>query len=203
MSDQELESASPWLLKSADPSAVQSLAAELGCPLPIAQVLASRGIDTPAAAEAFLNPTLEAFLDLPANDPKQLLGMSTAVERILASIRGAEPILIYGDYDVDGTTATVLLKTMIERIALAIDPPVPQQVTYHVPHRIREGYGMQNAILAEAAASGIRLVISVDTGIRAIAEAAEARTLGLDLIVTDHHLPDTAIPDALAVINPS
>jgi single-stranded-DNA-specific exonuclease len=194
-----------WIAKAADPEAVSSIAAHCGCPPAIAQILVARGMDTPAAAETFLNPTLECFLDSAANDPAQMLGMSGAVERILGAIRAAEPILIYGDYDVDGTTATVLLKTTIERTALAIDPTRPAQVTYHVPHRIREGYGMQNAILGEAAAAGIRLVISVDTGIRAVAEAAEARTLGLDLIVTDHHLPDdaAALPDCLAVINPA
>jgi single-stranded-DNA-specific exonuclease len=140
------------------------------------------------------------------HDPAGLLGMDAAVGRILRAIQAQEPMLIYGDYDVDGTTATVLLKTTIERAGLALQPPKPQQVTYHVPHRIREGYGMQNAILGEAAASGVRLVISVDTGIRAIAEAVEARKLGLDLIVTDHHLPDAdepLIPDCLAVINPN
>jgi single-stranded-DNA-specific exonuclease len=192
-----------WLPKPADPTLVASVATHLHCPESIARLLVSRGIVTPAAADAFLNPTLESFLADSATNPMQMLGMSAAIERILAAVRGGEPILIYGDYDVDGTTATVLLKTTIERIALAIDPGRPATVTYHVPHRIREGYGMQNAILAEAAASGIRLVISVDTGIRAIAEAVEARALGLDLIVTDHHLPDTTIPDALAVINPS
>jgi single-stranded-DNA-specific exonuclease len=194
-----------WQPKSADPEAAASLAHFLGCPPAIAHILVARGIDTPAAAEAFLNPTLAALLDDPATDPAQMLGMAPACERILAAIRAAEPILIYGDYDVDGTTATVLLKTTIERIGLAIDPPIPQQVTFHVPHRLREGYGMQNAILGEAAAAGIRLVISVDTGIRAVTEAAEARALGLDLIVTDHHLPDdlVALPDCLAVINPA
>ena len=194
-----------WVAKQFDPQSVASLAAHCGCPPAIAQILVTRGIDTPADADAFLNPTLEGFLDSPANDPAQMRGMSNAVERVVGAIRTAEPILIYGDYDVDGTTATVLLKTTIERIALAIDPQKPAQVTYHVPHRIREGYGMQNAILGEAAAAGIRLVISVDTGIRAVAEAAEARALGLDLIVTDHHLPDdaAALPDCLAVINPA
>ncbi len=197
-----------WLLKAVvDGQTVQTLAAALGCPPAIAQILVARVIATPAAAEAFLNPSLAALLDDPANDPAQMLGMNAAVARILTAIRAAEPILIYGDYDVDGTTATVLLKTTIERIGLALEPQVPQHVTYHVPHRIREGYGMQNAILGEAAASGVRLVISVDTGIRAIAEAAEARVLGLDLIVTDHHLPDSdgaaVLPDALAVINPN
>jgi single-stranded-DNA-specific exonuclease len=187
-----------------DAQTVQALAAHLDCPTAIARILVTRGIDTPAVAESFLNPTLDALLDDPANDPAQLLGMDAAVERILSAIRNAEPILIYGDYDVDGTTATVLLKTTIERIALAIDPQKPAQVTYHLPHRIHEGYGMQNAILGEAAARGVRLVISVDTGIRAIAEAVEARALSLDLIVTDHHLPDdSALPDALAVVNPT
>ena len=181
------------------------LSAQLHCPSAIAQVLVSREIATLAAADAFLYPTLESFLADPANDPALLLGISVAVPRILQAIQKQEPILIYGDYDVDGTTATVLLKTTIERIGLALDPPKPQRVDFHVPHRIREGYGMQNAILGEAASAGVRLVISVDTGIRAIAEAVEARALGLDLIVTDHHLPDdaTALPDCLAVINPA
>ena len=192
-----------WILKAdGDAQTVQAMAVHLGCLPAIAQVLVARGIDTPAAAEAFLNPTLDALLDDPACDPTQMLGMKTAVERILRAIGNAEPILIYGDYDVDGTTATALLKTAIERIGLAIEPQKHAQVTYHLPHRIREGYGMQNAILGEAAASGVRLVISVDTGIRAIAEAVEARALSLDLIVTDHHPPDGAtIPDALAVVN--
>ena len=194
-----------WILKAdGDAQTVQAMAVHLGCLPAIAQLLVARGIDTPAAAEAFLNPTLDALLDDPACDPTQMLGMKTAVERILRAIGNAEPILIYGDYDVDGTTATALLKTAIERIGLAIEPQKHAQVTYHLPHRIREGYGMQNAILGEAAASGVRLVISVDTGIRAIAEAVEARALSLDLIVTDHHPPDGAtIPDALAVVNPT
>jgi single-stranded-DNA-specific exonuclease len=194
-----------WILKAdGDAQTVQAMAVHLGCLPAIAQLLVARGIDTPAAAEAFLNPTLDALLDDPACDPTQMLGMKAAVERILRAIGNAEPILIYGDYDVDGTTATALLKTAIERIGLAIEPQKHAQVTYHLPHRIREGYGMQNAILGEAAASGVRLVISVDTGIRAIAEAVEARALSLDLIVTDHHPPDGAtIPDALAVVNPT
>jgi single-stranded-DNA-specific exonuclease len=194
-----------WLQKAdGDAQTIQTLAARLGCPPAIARILVARGIETPAAAEAFLNPTLEALLGDPACDPAQLLGMGVAVKRILSAIRNGEPILIYGDYDVDGTTATVLLKTTIERIGLAIGPQKPAQVSYHLPHRIREGYGMQNAILGEAAEAGVRLVISVDTGIRAIGEAKEARALGLDLIVTDHHPPDgAAIPDALAVLNPT
>jgi single-stranded-DNA-specific exonuclease len=129
-------------------------------------------------------------------------GMDVAVSRIQQAVRSSEPILIYGDYDVDGTTATVLLKTAIERLAPKEKPAI---VSYHVPHRLREGYGMQTSVLGQAAATGVRLVISVDTGIRAFTAATEAKTLGMDLIVTDHHLPDDAmgIPEAVAVLNPA
>ena len=195
----------------------------LGCPVLIAEILLSRGITTPAAADAFLNPTLAVYFADPAHSPGKLLGMDRAVPRILAALREQQPILIYGDYDVDGTTAIVLLKTTFERIALALDPTSPADVSYNVPHRIRDGYGMRSSVLTEAAAAGVRLVISVDTGIRAFAEAAEARALSLDLIITDHHLPESAAtapesqtppeagvntalgstPDCLAVINPA
>jgi single-stranded-DNA-specific exonuclease len=186
-----------WILPATDPIAVTRLADHLHCPAAIASLLISRGISDPVAADTFLNPTLD---DL--HDPMLMLGMNRAVARIQQAVHSAEPILIYGDYDVDGTTATVLLKTAIERIA---PKATPAKVTYHVPHRLREGYGMQTSVLGNAAASGIRLVISVDTGIRAFAAAEEARALGLDLIVTDHHLPDQAlgIPEAVAVLNPA
>ena len=186
-----------WLTPTVDPAAVARLAEHLRCPNAIASLLLSRGISDPTTAQAFLNPTID---DL--HDPMLMLGMNLAVARIQQAVRSSEPILIYGDYDVDGTTATVLLKTAIERIAPKDKPAI---VTYHVPHRLREGYGMQTGILGQAAAAGVRLVISVDTGIRAFAAAAEAKTLGMDLIVTDHHLPDDAIgiPDAVAVLNPA
>ncbi len=192
---------SKWVLPTHDPAATEHMASRLDCPLPIAALLISRGITDPASAQAFFHPSMADLLD-----PMLMLGMKQAVERIQRAIVASEPILIYGDYDVDGTTATVLLKTAIELAAARIapnDPPV--KVTYHVPHRIREGYGMQTGILGQAAASGVRLVISVDTGIRAFAAATEAKTLGLDLIVTDHHLPDDAagVPEAIAVINPA
>jgi single-stranded-DNA-specific exonuclease len=206
MPDSRLASSAEWRRRVPfDLPSARGLAEKLGCPVTIAQIIVSRSIDTPDAAEAFFHPSLASLLDEPASDPAQMLGMEVAVARILVAIRQQEPVLIYGDYDVDGTTATVLLKTAIERIGLALEPQKKQQVTYHVPHRIREGYGMKNAILAEAAQAGVRLVISVDTGIRAIVEATEARALGLDLIVTDHHLPDdgSPLPDCLAVINPN
>ena len=183
-----------WAAAPIDQAAVASLAAELHCPPVIARLLVARGIADPAA---FFHPTLDAL-----GDPMLLLGMAPAVARIQQAVLDGDPILIYGDYDVDGTTATVLLKTAIERIA---PRDRPARVTWHVPHRLREGYGMQTNVLGRAAVEGIRLVISVDTGIRAFAAAAEAKALGLDLIVTDHHLPDDAqgVPEALAVINPA
>ncbi len=186
-----------WVVTSADPELVRSLAAHLGCPTAIAHLLVSRGIGSAAEAEAFFHPSIDHL-----HAPDRMLGMKEAVDRIQSAVRDREPILIYGDYDVDGTTATVLLKTAIDRMAV---PGEPTLVTWHVPHRIREGYGMQAGRLAEAATAGIRLVISVDTGIRAFAAAAEARSLGMDLIVTDHHLPDgmAGVPEAVAVLNPS
>lgn len=200
------ESMPLWVQRqSGDVPAARALAAELGCPEVLGRLLIARGISAPAEAQEFFGPRMETLLDSAASDPMSMLGMQTAVDRILVAIRACEPLMVYGDYDVDGTTATVLLKTTIERIAAAMEPPRSVQVTYHVPHRIREGYGMQSGVLAAAAESGVRLVISVDTGIRAVAEAAEARRIGLDLIVTDHHLPDgmTELPQCVAVVNPA
>ena len=186
-----------WIVQQPDPVAVARVAEHLRCPNAIAGLLVSRGICDPVAAHTFLNPTIDDLID-----PMLMLGMDLAVARIQHAVRSSEPILIYGDYDVDGTTATVLLKTAIERIAPKDKPAL---VTYHVPHRIREGYGMQTGVLGQAASTGVRLVISVDTGIRAFAAADEAKALGMDLIVTDHHLPDDAmgIPEAVAVLNPA
>lgn len=186
-----------WKQNAFDAGAAALLAAELGCSQPIAAVLAARGITDAANARRFFNPSIDDLID-----PIKMRGMAEAVARVRQAVQAGEPILIYGDYDVDGTTATVLLKTAIERSA---KKDRPADVRYHVPHRLREGYGMQANILGDAAAAGVRLVISVDTGIRAFAAAAEAKALGLDLIVTDHHLPDEAegVPEALAVINPA
>jgi single-stranded-DNA-specific exonuclease len=123
-------------------------------------------------------------------------GMHAAAERLQAAFERKEKILIYGDYDVDGTIAIVILKTAIELCGGTCE--------FHVPHRVREGYGMKDDVIERAAADGVRLIISVDTGIRAFAAAETARRLGLDLIVTDHHLPQAeGVPHAVAVLNPN
>jgi single-stranded-DNA-specific exonuclease len=161
-------------------------------PLVLAELLAARGVTQAAEAFAFLNPEISHL-----HDPLLMLGMSAAVERLERAIAVREPVLLYGDYDVDGTTAVVLLKSAIEMLGGV--------ARFHVPHRLHEGYGMRSSVLEAAHAEGVRLVITVDTGMRAFAEAEMARRLGLDLIITDHHLLEAgdAVPVALAILNPN
>lgn len=192
-----IDSAS-WAAAAEPSSASEHLARELHLPEPIARLLIARGYEDVASITKFLAPSLSHL-----HDPYAMRGMREAVERIRQALLNREPILIYGDYDVDGTVATVLLKTACERTAAALG--VTADIRYHIPHRLREGYGMRESRIADAAAEGVRLVVSVDTGIRAHAAAEEAAKLGLDLIVTDHHLPDelNGAPRALAVLNPN
>jgi single-stranded-DNA-specific exonuclease len=157
----------------------------------LAPLLVRRGIADVESASAFLSPSLSHL-----HAPERMTGLPAAVERISAAIERKEPVLIYGDYDVDGTMAVIILKTAIELCGGAAD--------FHVPHRIREGYDMRDDVIERAAAAGIRLIISVDMGIRAFVPAETARRLGVDLIVTDHHLPGPdGVPNALAVVNPN
>jgi len=200
-----------WELAAADSARVEALAVDLstfpslpfddsirkkgsgrGSPLhTLAQLLVRRGLTDAEAAARFLSPSL-AHLHL----PEQMTGLRAAVDRLDAAIERKEPILIYGDYDVDGTMAVIILKTAIELCGGAAD--------FHVPHRIREGYDMRDDVIERAAAAGIRLIISVDIGIRAFAPAETAHRLGVDLIVTDHHLPGPdGVPRAVAVVNPN
>jgi single-stranded-DNA-specific exonuclease len=182
-----------WVLPPPN-SAAATLAKSAGLPLIVAELLVERGVSSAAEADHFLHPRIEHLLD-----PYAMQGMAAAATRVQAAIARREPILIYGDYDVDGTTAIVLLKTAIEMLG--------GEARFHVPHRLREGYGMQAEVLAAAWEQGIRLVISVDTGIRDFAAAEAAVRLGLDLIVTDHHLPQdllvSGLPMALAILNPN
>ena len=191
-----------WDLKTADSNAVEHLAAKLSSQpslrlkdpqiaTTLARLLVMRGITEAEAAERFLTPALSHL-----HPPYLMAGMKAAVDRIEAAIENKDPILIYGDYDVDGTTAIVVLKTAIELCGGAAE--------FHVPHRIRDGYDLRDDVIERAAAAGIKLIISVDMGIRAFAPAETARRLGVDLIVTDHHLPGPqGVPAALAVVNPN
>ena len=181
-----------WTLAESHLEAAAALAKAARLPLVLAELLVARGITQAQDAFAFLNPELTHLYD-----PFLMLGMTAAAERLERAIANREPVLLYGDYDVDGTTAVVLLKTAIEMLG--------GEARFHVPHRLLEGYGLQSSVLEAAYAEGVRLVITVDTGMRAFAEAETARQLGLDLIITDHHLcqADDAVPHALAILNPN
>jgi single-stranded-DNA-specific exonuclease len=192
-----------WIPKPADRTAVESLVFALrasselstvGDPRTahiLAPLLIHRGITDPESAQRFLSPSLSHL-----HRPEQMTGLRTAVDRLDAAIERKESILIYGDYDVDGTMAVIILKTAIELCGGSAD--------FHVPHRIREGYDMRDDVIERAAAAGTRLIVSVDMGIRAFTPAETAQRLGVDLIVTDHHLPGPdGVPKAFAVMNPN
>ncbi len=181
--------AARWLEAPADPAAVERLQAALGIGALTARVLAARGYIEPEAARHFLCPSLD---DL--HDPYLLLGMRTAVDRLRRAIGGGEKMLLYGDYDVDGATSVVILSKAIELAG--------GRAEHHVPHRLNEGYGIRTEVIEQAAARGVGLLVSLDTGIRDTDAVCKARSLGLDVIITDHHLPDSGLPPALAVLNP-
>lgn len=181
-----------WIVRDQDPQRAASLARVLGVSPVVASLLIARGCGDESKARAFLNPSPDQL-----HDPHLMLGMREAVSRLLRAIDQGEPILIYGDYDVDGTTGTAVLLR-----ALAL---LGAKTGYHVPHRFTEGYGIQQPALEKAAADGFKLVVSVDCGIRAHEPLYWARDHGLDVIITDHHLPDEGegVPPAYAVLNPN
>jgi single-stranded-DNA-specific exonuclease len=181
-----------WTYLTPGAAEVGQLQKEAGLSPLMARLLALRGITRAAQVSAFLSPSLSQL-----HSPYLMRGMHEAIERICSAIANHESTLIYGDYDVDGTTAVVILKTAIELCGGTAD--------FHVPHRIKEGYGIKDDVIERAAAAGVKLVISVDTGIRAFHAAETARRVGVDLIVTDHHLPEAheGVPNALAVLNPN
>ena len=151
-------------------------------------VLWRRGVKSQADAEAFFQPS-------PAScDPFSLLGMPKAVDRLGVALRTREKIVVYGDYDADGLTGTALMVLYLKKLGA--------EVVHFIPNRYREGYGLTEEALAGLAAEGARLVVSVDCGARSVAEAAAARRLGLDLIITDHHAPGSVLPEAVAVVDP-
>ena len=177
-----------WVIQS--PITPQADDALTKFPYVLKQILFNRGYSTDAEARVFLKAETDAN-----NDPFQLIGMQTAVDRIRFALEQEEPIAIYGDYDVDGVTATALLVQAIEGLGA--------NVRGYIPNRFDEGYGLNTDALDSLKADGVKLVITVDCGIRSPDETLHARTIGLDLIISDHHHPDGLnLPPALAVINP-
>jgi single-stranded-DNA-specific exonuclease len=168
------------------PSADQALESY---PPILRQVLYNRGITTPLEAQYFLDakPGFDT-------DPFLIKGMQAAVERIETALREQELVIIYGDYDVDGVTATALLVKVLQALGAT--------VRGYIPNRFEEGYGVNKEALTSLESQGARLIITVDCGIRSLPEAEHARALGLDLIITDHHHPSAELPPALAILNP-
>jgi single-stranded-DNA-specific exonuclease len=178
-----------WHHLPCDDEASRRLGAALNLHPTIARLLCLRGLGDPELAARFLKPSMDHL-----HDPFVLADLRKAVERIEAAIARKERIAIHGDYDVDGITSTVILRRALEMLG--------GDVVHFIPERLKDGYGLQPAAIERLHAEGVRLVISVDCGIRGTDAALRARELGLDLIITDHHEPEGTLPPALAVINP-
>ncbi len=177
------------IVRSTDTALAGKLSQELGVPLVIAQILVQRGFCTADQCKAFFNPQLSQVLD-----PFLFVDMEKAVDRILHAIHAREKIAIYGDYDVDGITATVILLKALRQVGA--------DCTYYLPNRLTEGYGMSAHGVRSLSESGITLIITVDCGIHANGEVDLAAGLGIDTIVTDHHEPKEPYPKAFALLNP-
>lgn len=168
---------------------VSALEQALGVPDKIAQLLAIRGIENYDDAKNFFRPTIDLL-----HDPFLMKDMDLGADRLALAIRKSEKVLVYGDYDVDGTTATSCLYTFLKEFGVAAD--------YYIPHRFKEGYGINPEGIQYAESIGANLIVSVDCGITAIQEAIEIREKGMDLIICDHHTVGDGIPDAVAVLDP-
>jgi single-stranded-DNA-specific exonuclease len=174
------------------PEALTDLRAALGDRAPsslVLQLLWNRDLKTPEAVTAFL-----AAAETPLPDPLTLVGMADAVAAIGAALDAGQRIAVWGDFDADGVTATTLLTHALRAFGGQVEP--------YVPHRVKEGYGLNKDALTELAKSGVKLVITVDCGVSNREEAAHAQQLGLDLVITDHHSTSGDIPNAKAVLNP-
>ncbi|HPW16913.1 MAG TPA: single-stranded-DNA-specific exonuclease RecJ [Candidatus Aminicenantes bacterium] len=180
--------AAAWVVSPPRPEA-DALAAALAIPPAIARVLVNRKVLTPDAARAFLHGGLEGL-----HDPYLMKDMDRAVERVAAAIERREKILVFGDYDVDGVLSTVMLKKALTSLGADVD--------HFIPERLTEGYGIKAEHVRVPVERGASLVISVDCGVKAVEFTAGAREKGIDVVVTDHHRPGEALPDAVAVLDP-
>ncbi|MFA6149355.1 MAG: single-stranded-DNA-specific exonuclease RecJ [bacterium] len=180
-----------WILRSPDPAAVRELSIRHGLVPAAAKVLVNRGIVEPRDVDRFLGGTLS---DL--SDPSLLKDVAKAAQRIAAAGSRREPVLIYADYDADGATGAACLYLFLKKVF----PDLPVRI--HQNDRRKDGYGLQTHVLAPAAREGFRLVVTVDCGITDVAAVRDAAREGVEVIVTDHHLPGETLPEAFAVVNP-
>ena len=190
MSLAQRTAAPQWVL-AADPdhALVARLVAETMLPRNIVKILVNRGMTTPETIRRFLNPDLTEL-----RDPFAMTGMQEGIERVIQALYNNERILIYGDYDVDGITATSLLYLVLNKLGASVD--------FYLPNRLTEGYGLSQDGIDLAKQQGVTLIVTVDTGITAVEEVRYATSLGLDVVITDHHEAGGSIPEALAIINP-
>ena len=179
-----------WTVRdSGDPEKVGRLATELGVDRVLAELLVQRGVETFEEARSFFRPSLENL-----HDPFLMTDMDKAVERLHEAIEKGQKILVYGDYDVDGTTAVALVYSFVKRFT--------SKVEYYIPDRYDEGYGLSFKGLDWASDNAVDLVITLDCGIKAIEKVEYARSKGIDVIICDHHLPENELPGAVAVLDP-
>jgi single-stranded-DNA-specific exonuclease len=182
--------AKTWHLLPHDPVAIDRLASALRLSPIVAQLLLNRGLTEAESARRFLDAPLTGL-----HPPQLLPGVAEAADRLLAAVRAGRRVCVYGDYDVDGITGTAILWQCLRRLGAPV-------VDFYVPHRLEEGYGLNADALRQIAQAGASVVVTVDCGIASVAEADEARRLGLELIVTDHHEPKDALPSAAALVHP-
>lgn len=180
-----------WNILTAADVEINALHATLGINKTLCKILVQREIKTFDEAKNFFRPQLSQL-----HDPFLMKDMRKAVERISSAISNLEKILVFGDYDVDGTTSVALMYSFLIRIYQ------PGKIEYYVPHRYKEGYGISKAGIDYAKSAGFKLIISLDCGIKSVDLISYAKDLGLDFIVCDHHLPDKILPPAIAILNP-
>lgn len=180
-----------WKIAQTDKPTVQSLQSSLNIHPVLCNILVQRGIDTYAKAKQFFRPQLSEL-----HDPWRMKDMLKAVKRILSAINDGERILVFGDYDVDGTTSVASMFQFLQKIY------EQDKLDFYIPHRYREGYGVSKAGIDFAHENGFTLIISLDCGIKSVELIQYAKTLGIDFVVCDHHLPDAILPPAVAILNP-
>jgi single-stranded-DNA-specific exonuclease len=178
-----------WRIHSHCVDRIATLERAAGVSAVVARLLICRGLEDPLAVRSFLDPKLSQL-----RDPGELPGVPAAAERIGQAIAARQRIIIYGDYDVDGMTGTSLLVQCLRLLGA--------DVGYYVPHRVDEGYGLNDDALETLARQGAKLVVTVDCGIASVAQAETARRVGLDLVITDHHEFGATLPDAVAIVHP-
>ncbi|MCF6237645.1 MAG: single-stranded-DNA-specific exonuclease RecJ, partial [Candidatus Marinimicrobia bacterium] len=178
-----------WIIQDSPQAEIDTLAAALGVSPVVSGILWRRELRSMDAAREFFNPSISHLLD-----PFLMLNMETAVAEVSRCLDEHQPILIFGDYDVDGTTAAALLHLFLQSIGAKSE--------YYIPDRINEGYGVSHQGIDYAAEIGAQLIITCDCGITAVEQTEYAHGKGIKMIITDHHIPDDQLPDAVAILNP-